>query len=67
VNEDEDEDDKLHAIMVVGFGTLNGINYWRIRNSWGPNWGRGGYAKILRYSSTVENTYYIIQSVIYAT
>lgn len=24
-----------HAVMVVGFGNLNGKNYWLVRNSWG--------------------------------
>ena len=27
-----------HAIVAVGYGTLNGIRYIKARNSWGTNW-----------------------------
>uniref|UniRef100_A0A7N2MRH3 Peptidase C1A papain C-terminal domain-containing protein n=1 Tax=Quercus lobata TaxID=97700 RepID=A0A7N2MRH3_QUELO len=38
----------VHAILVVGYDTENGEDYWMIRNSWGENWGVNGYGKILR-------------------
>ena len=37
-----------HAVVVVGFGTLNGVDYFLIRNSWGTNWGIGGYMMLAR-------------------
>nr|CAH0107395.1 unnamed protein product [Daphnia galeata] len=37
-----------HAITVVGYGTLNGVDYWVIRNSWGTGWGAKGYALFQR-------------------
>ena len=37
-----------HAIVIVGWGEEKGTKYWIIRNSWGANWGDGGYFKILR-------------------
>lgn len=36
-----------HAVTAVGFGGNNNPpNYYIVRNSWGANWGDGGYIKI---------------------
>ncbi|XP_059310602.1 cysteine proteinase COT44-like [Lycium ferocissimum] len=37
-----------HAVLVVGYGVENGIEYYLIKNSWGVNWGYGGYARVER-------------------
>jgi hypothetical protein len=35
-----------HAILAVGLGVhnTNGMKYFLVRNSWGPAWGKNGYA-----------------------
>ena len=37
-----------HAIRIVGWGTENGTDYWKVANSWNPYWGEKGYFRIVR-------------------
>ncbi|EFX84062.1 hypothetical protein DAPPUDRAFT_315184 [Daphnia pulex] len=37
-----------HAMNVVGYGNLNGVDYWVVRNSWSAGWEAAGYVLVER-------------------
>lgn len=42
-------EDMNHGVLVVGYGVEpTGQKYWLIKNSYGPQWGNGGYFKLAK-------------------
>ncbi|XP_075700292.1 cathepsin S-like [Rhinoderma darwinii] len=37
-----------HAVLVVGYGADDGVEYWLVKNSLGPSFGDEGYIKMAR-------------------
>ena len=37
-----------HGVLVVGYGEMDGEQYYKLKNSWGTSWGKDGYIYIGR-------------------
>lgn len=35
-----------HAVLIVGYGQQDGLEYFLVKNSWGTDWGENGYVRI---------------------
>jgi len=44
-----------HAVTLVGYGSLNGDDYWKIKNSWNEEWGANGYILMAKEGCGIES------------
>jgi len=61
-----DEDHINHQVLLVGYGSLRGNDYWLVKNSWSTYWGNDGYILIAQKDNicgvTTMATYPLIKA-----
>jgi cathepsin F len=54
-----------HGVNLVGYGTDEyGVDYWIIRNTWGPDWGENGYFRLARGYGLCGVNMYVMSAVL---
>ena len=53
-----------HAVVIVGYGTQDDVDYWVVKNSWGTEWGEAGYYRQVRGSNHCGISNFVVHSVV---
>jgi C1A family cysteine protease len=51
--------DATHAVNIVGYGTSSGQQYFRVRNSWGADFGESGYFRMKPGVAFISSNYVV--------
>jgi C1A family cysteine protease len=51
------------AMLLVGWGSEGGVNYWVVQNSWDTWWGEGGFVRVKIGDSNIGTYVYVIDGV----
>ena len=47
----------------MGYGREKGLDYWLLKNSWGPNWGEGGYVRVEKGNPDIKIGRWVLQPI----
>jgi len=47
-----------HGIVILGWGSQGGKDYWICKNSWGKNWGENGYFRIEQGECNIDKYFF---------
>lgn len=50
------------AVLIIGWGSEGGIDYWICQNTWGPTWGDNGYFRIQLNDSNITQYNWVVDS-----